>query len=72
MANKSEVKMNKVDEILMKTKKARTLQVSVAIDPATKKWLEQKAEVLGTSLAAAGGAAIVELKEREQAEVQPA
>ncbi len=64
--------MNKVDEILLKTKKARTVQVSVAIDPATKKWLEQKAAMLGTSLASAGGAAIVELKDRETADLQPA
>lgn len=64
--------MNKVDEILLKNKKPRTLQFSVAVDPATKKWLEQKAAALGTSLAKAGGAAIVALKEREQAETEPA
>lgn len=64
--------MSKVDEILLKNKKDRTVQFSVAVDPATKKWLEQKAATLGTSLAKAGGAAIVELKEREQADLQPA
>lgn len=64
--------MNKVDEILLRTKKEKTIQFSVAVDPATKKWLERKAAMLGTSLASAGGAAIVALKEKEQSELEPA
>lgn len=64
--------MSKVDEVLRKHKRANTLQVSVAVDPATKQWMEQKAAQLGMSLAQLGGGAIVEMKAKDESELQPA